>query len=264
MTGRSTHDVEIGSGLVVKRFRSWVRGEHQREWRALNLLAEFAPGLAPSPVSADLDADPPWVRMTRVPGAPLAGHAIEPRHLDAIAAALNRLHTCIPPAVLTDVPQQLWLEAGVRSRMLALVDRAQPNPDDEPPVRAALDAGLRWLHLTPEPAVPLTPVFGQSDGNLANLLWDGSQVRLVDFEDSGRSDRAFELASLVEHVAVWHDAGIDAEALLDRFDLTAAESEWLTFFRCAFAIFWLALVRKRRDSVRHLQAERLLEHIFHN
>jgi Ser/Thr protein kinase RdoA (MazF antagonist) len=256
-----THDIEIVSGFVVKRFRSWDRGEHQREWQALNLLAEFAPGLAPSPVSADLDADPPSIRMTRVPGEPLAGHAIEPRHLDAIAAALNRLHFCVPPAALADVSQQVWLADGFRARLAVT---AQPDPDDDPAVRAALEAGLRWLAGTPEPTVPLTPVFGQSDGNLANLLWDGSQVRLVDFEDSGRSDRAFELAGLVEHVAVWHDAGIDAEALLERFDLTAAEFAWLTFFRRAFAIFWLVLLRRRRNSGPHLQASRLLELIFHN
>jgi len=44
-------------------------------------------------------------------------------------------------------------------------------------------------------------VLGQGDGNLANFLWDGGQVRIVDFEDSGPSDRAFELAVLVEHLS---------------------------------------------------------------
>ena len=45
VTVRSTHDIEIADGHVIKRFRSWDRGEHQREWQALNVLAEFAPGL---------------------------------------------------------------------------------------------------------------------------------------------------------------------------------------------------------------------------
>ena len=63
---RSTHAVEMADGLVVKRFCSWERGEHQREWQALKLLAEFAPGLAPAPVTADLDADPPAITMDPV------------------------------------------------------------------------------------------------------------------------------------------------------------------------------------------------------
>jgi hypothetical protein len=40
------HVVEVGPAVVVERFRSWSQGEHLREWRALRLLAEHAPGLA--------------------------------------------------------------------------------------------------------------------------------------------------------------------------------------------------------------------------
>ncbi|HEU0285906.1 MAG TPA: hypothetical protein VFR22_02610, partial [Nocardioidaceae bacterium] len=35
---------------VVKRFRSWDRGEPDREWRGLSLLQTYAPGLAPEPI----------------------------------------------------------------------------------------------------------------------------------------------------------------------------------------------------------------------
>ena len=62
--GRTTHEVCIDKDRrqVVKRFRSWDRGEPAREWAALTLLAESAPGLAPAPLRADLDGDPPgWV-----------------------------------------------------------------------------------------------------------------------------------------------------------------------------------------------------------
>jgi len=258
MTGRSTHSVEITDDQVVKRFRSWDRGEHLREWGALRLLARFAPGLAPAPVSADLDADPPVIRMTRVPGSPLAGQVIQPHHLDAIAAALNSLHTCVPADALAAVPPQPWLAEGATSRMRALAATARHHPEDEPVVQDAFNAALRWHAQLTEPVEPLPPVFGQSDGNLANLLWDGERVRIVDFEDSGRSDRAFELASLTEHLSVWHDHGIDAGTVLDRFDLTAVESARILLFRRGFAFFWLRLVRGRPGPVPRLQAERLL------
>ncbi len=39
-----------------------------------------------------------------------------------------------------------------------------------------------------------------ADGNLANFLWDGERCRVVDLEDSGASDRAYELADHVEHI----------------------------------------------------------------
>ena len=46
--------MDAGRGVVVKRFRSRARREPVREWTALVLLAEFAPGLAAAPVRADL------------------------------------------------------------------------------------------------------------------------------------------------------------------------------------------------------------------
>jgi hypothetical protein len=72
-SARTTHEVCIDHDrhLVVKRFRSWARGEPAREWAALTLLAESAPGLAPAPVRADLDGDPPAIVMSWLPGAQL-------------------------------------------------------------------------------------------------------------------------------------------------------------------------------------------------
>jgi hypothetical protein len=59
MGGRSTtHLLEMRANVAVKRHRSWDLGEPEREWRALELLGEHAPGLAPSPVRVDLAAAP--------------------------------------------------------------------------------------------------------------------------------------------------------------------------------------------------------------
>jgi thiamine kinase-like enzyme len=82
-------------------------------------------------------------------------------------------------------------------------------------------------------------VFGHSDGNLANFLWDGSTVRIVDFERSGRSDRPFELAELVEHISMWVDREVDITFLLTCFKLTDHENERLREFRILFAFIWL-------------------------
>jgi Ser/Thr protein kinase RdoA (MazF antagonist) len=257
---RSTHEIEVEGGQVVKRFRSWGRGEPQREWRALTLLAEFAPGLAPVPVSESIDDDPPSIRMELVPGEPLAGQLITGRHLDGIAVVLHRLHNCLPADVLASIPPMPWLAEGVTNRMRSLTSGSRPPPDNDSDVRLAFQTAKRWLGQAADPAGGPAPVFGQSDGNLDNFLWDGEHVRIVDFEDSGRSDRAFELAVLVEHISVWHDAGIEAGLLLDRFALTAEQSARVLFFRRAFAIYWLCTLHNRRDHADVLarQASRLL------
>jgi aminoglycoside phosphotransferase (APT) family kinase protein len=258
MAVRSTHVLEMADGHVIKRFRSWDRGEHQREWQALNVLAEFAPGLAPVPLSADLDADPPAIAMTRLPGEPLAGQPVTARHLDALVTTLNYLHTCVPSDVLAHVQPHPWLAEGATNRLRSRAAGMRHHPDGEPIVQAAFSAAARWLDHVAEPTEPLTAVFGQGDSYLGNFLWDGSRLRVVDFEDSGLSDRAFELACLTEHIGMWLEAGIDADDILGRCDLTAAESARVLFFRRGFAIFWLYLVLERPGPVAGQQAERVL------
>lgn len=256
-----THDIDFGKHEVVKRFRSWGRDEHRREWQALTMLDAYAPGLAPAPLGCDLDSRPPHVLMSRVAGCPLAGQVVTAVHLDAVAAAIDRLHAAIPAEVLGMVDPHPWLAGGVISRMESLAAARCPGDADEA-IRAAFDAAGRWLARAAEPDPDaLTPVFGHGDGNLANYLWDGRQVRLVDFEDSGRSDRAFELAAFAEHLSVWHEAGVDTAALLDRFGLTTAQAARVLFFRRAFGFFWLVKLAGggvgRRDTLR-CQALRLL------
>src|SRR5215472_1119490 len=97
----TTHEVCIDRdrGLVVKRFRSWERGEPFREWAALTLLEEFAPGLAPAPVRGDLDGDPPVVVMSRLSGAELgADGPLSAAQADALVLALERLWQSVPAA----------------------------------------------------------------------------------------------------------------------------------------------------------------------
>lgn len=260
----ATHDIDIGEHQVVKRFRSWGRGEHQREWQALIMLASYAPDLTPAPLGCDLDSVPPCVRMSRVAGRPLAGLAITPTHLNAVAAAINRLHAAVPAGILAAVSPQPWLAAGAVNRMKSHVATVGRTADADPAVRAAFDAALYWLDHAAEPDPgAFSPVFGQGDGNLANFLWDGLQVRLVDFEDSGRSDRAFELAAFAEHLSVWYDAKVETGALLGRFELTSAETARVLYFRRAFGFFWLLkLLAAPDDRLSTLQDQSLRLHVL--
>jgi Ser/Thr protein kinase RdoA (MazF antagonist) len=108
-------------------------------------------------------------------------------------------------------------------------------------------------------------ILGQGDPNLANFLWDGTDIRIVDFEDSGASSRAFELAILVEHVSAWSDSGLESDAFLTMFDLTKPELAMLLTYRRLAALFWLLKLQSRGeaehrhgDDALNRQAERLL------
>ncbi|NUT41272.1 MAG: phosphotransferase, partial [Thermoactinospora sp.] len=132
---------------------------------------------------------------------PLRSLRITPEHVTAMAAAVEALHAC--PAA--GVPRR----SGEPLEMVAwLHDRCT-----DPAVLAWLDSpGLEHL-LDAEPE----PVIGTGDGNLANFLWDGERIRLIDFEHAGRCDRAYDLAEIVEHVSL----SFPASWLLSHFSYSA-------------------------------------------
>jgi aminoglycoside phosphotransferase (APT) family kinase protein len=265
---QATHEVTVHApqGLVVKRFRSWSRGEPAREWAALTLLAEFAPGLAPVPVRAALDDEPPEIVMSFVRGT-LPGARVTPADADALGVALDRLWSAVPPARLTPAFGTEPISAAFASRVRSMAARPQPVPGD-PLAQQALSAGTAWLaSAAPDghPAAGEGTVLGQGDGNLANFLWDGGQVSILDFEDCGPSDRAFELASLVEHLSAWPHTSLDATSFAARFSLTPAEKARLAGYRRLFALFWLLMLlpggpasARNPPSTLRLQASRLL------
>ncbi|MGF1427091.1 aminoglycoside phosphotransferase family protein [Kitasatospora sp. LaBMicrA B282] len=228
---------------MIKRFRPTMEGEHEREWRALTLLEEWAPGLAPTLMEADSSSTAPVVSMSRLPGTPLRGQTVTTKQLEALAAALTCMHEAVPRSVAARLPPRLWNEhqvvRGIRARY------AQVHRGDVPAViRRAAAEGFRWLNRTVLASArsPSGPVFGQADGNLANFLWDGSRIRIVDFEDSGRSDRAYELAEVVEHVSTWVDTDFAVPRFLDHFDLSRAERRRLLECRRLLALLWLLLL----------------------
>ncbi len=263
-----THQVSVDHDrqVVVKRYVDSHRGEPAREWRALRLLAEHAPRLAPEPISADLDASPPSIVMSLLPGEPLGGRPLTAPQEGALAVAVGQLWQAVPVELVTPVPG----ESDTRAELVQVVSDwlASVDPGPDAAVREALARAAAWLTgttlLAPAAgrgraggAVPR--VLGQGDANLANFLWDGELVRIVDFEDSGVSDRAFELAVLVEHVSAWRDAGLDADRFIAGFDLSATEQSHLADWRRLLALYWLLRIRRRADvGAAAGQAERLL------
>ena len=239
----STHDVQIGRTLVSKRFKSWSRDEPRREWTALGLLQEHAPDLAPQPVRAGLDDTPPSVTMRRLPGVPLGLAPLDSHQLDAQMAAIERLHSAVPAGVLEALPPRVW---PARDLLTAVRDwiAQGPSAGDDSTVRAALAGAAAWTARPAQDRLVATEgvaVLGRADGNLANDIWDGTVVRLVDFEDSGRSDRAYELADVVEHLSTTA-TGISASEFLDRTDLGPAEAGLVHGHRRLFATFWLLML----------------------
>jgi Ser/Thr protein kinase RdoA (MazF antagonist) len=241
-----THDLTFTGTEVRKRFVTWDRGEAEREWACLRLLAEHAPGLAPRPLRREIVDGAPVVVMERLPGVPLGDAPLTPAQTVALGEALRRLY---------DVPLEDVRAAGIAERAYGPTSRARATVlewlGDTYDLAACQDAGLVadavaralvWLDSPDALPEPRLCALGIADLNPANVLWDGQRCRLVDFEDGGLSDPAYELADHLEHIASRLTGVLDGPALVDAVGLDEAGRERLEAYRPLWAAFWLAML----------------------
>lgn len=110
-------------------------------------------------------------------------------------------------------------------------------------IRAAVLSAREWVSIDEKDVDRIVdPVIARGDGNLDNALWDGVICRLVDFEEFGVSDIAYELADVLEHASCRLGRFLEPEALLAHFDLTASQERRLASFRTMMATFWLVML----------------------
>jgi Ser/Thr protein kinase RdoA (MazF antagonist) len=240
-----THELSVTDTEVHKRFVSWERGEADREWGCLALLAEHAPGVAPRPLRRDTHDGAPVVVMERLPGDPLGGAPLTRDQTESLGAALRRLY---------DVPLAAVEAAGLEERLYgpttlpALLEEWLDERHDlagcrDPGLVAhGVVAALAWLRTPDALPEPTLVALGISDLNPANVLWDGEACRLVDFEDGGLTDPAYELADHTEHLAGRLAGVYDRAALVDAVGLSADERTRMDAYRPLWAGFWLAML----------------------
>jgi aminoglycoside phosphotransferase len=179
--------------------------------------------------------------MSRAPGVPLSG-PVSPTQLSALVEALRRLFAVPVP---DSVPERAHGPSVMRGDLAAwLAEDTDLAPcRDVGLVAEAHAAARRWLaedgHLV-EAVTDRVAALG--DGNLDNVLWDGSRCRLVDFEEFGVSDLAYELADVVEHVSSRVGRRLDVGALLARMCLDRAQRDRVDQYRRLMACLWLAML----------------------
>ncbi len=229
-----------------KRYVSWDGNEPAREWAGLRLLAEHAPGLAPDPLRRETVEGAPVVVMSRLAGRPLGDGHLSVQQFRAVCLALRRLFAVPVRAVrAAGLDERNNGPSTFRSwvREWAAEDHDLGACRDPALVRDALERARAWLDspvATPDEV--MDPVLAMADGNLATLLWDGEVCRLVDFEDCGLSDPAYELADLVEHVSSRLTGLLDVDAVVVEMGLTDQQHERWAAYRRLFAAFWLVML----------------------
>ena len=244
-----THDIRIRGDEVQKTFVRWDEDEPEREWTALQHLAAYAPDLAPRPVSTGTTNGQPTIVMSRLPGGPLTGE-LTPAQQSGFVVALRRLFAA-------PMPDGLGVRANDPLRFQPqLLPRLREPPrlalcQDPALVARSIEAAMRWLKANPpDKHWIVDPVLALGDGNLDNVVWDGTTARLVDWEEFGVSDLAYEVAGVVEHASSRLERRLDIAGLLTALSLSTDQQERLARHRRMFACFWLAMLLPGNGSWR--------------
>lgn len=236
-----THDVVVSGGTVRKTYVSWAQREPEREWAALVHLHREVPGLAPAPLARETERGRPVVVMSRVPGEPLTGR-LSARQTAGLVDALAALFALPVPDGL-DARANDPITFAPRFGAWLVDDYAWQECQEPALVRDAVGRALGWLvDRPPEQDWLLDPVVALGDGNLDNVLWDGERCRLIDWEEYGVSDLAYEVADVVEHASSRLAGALDVDGLLDGLGLSAPQRRRLRHHRTFFACFWLAML----------------------
>ena len=240
-----THDLSFTGTEVRKRFLSWADGEADREWGCLQLIWQHAPGVAPRPLRRETVGGHPVVVMERLPGVALGQEPLTSDQTASLGGALRRLY---------DIPVEHVSAAGIGERRYgpatlrqALAKWLREERDlsacqDPGQVREGIKAALKWLAVPDALPLARLSALGIADLNPANVLWDGQTCRLVDFEDGGLTDPAYDLADHVEHIAGRRTGVFHAEELCAAVGFSEAERERMRAYRPLWAAFWLVML----------------------
>lgn len=247
--------------LVIKLYRVDDRRRADREWTALQLLAGRHPAIVPTPLWFDAHPELPAIGMSFVPGNPLHRARVDVAALRTLGAVLRDLHALAPDTFPYPYPRIGAALECVR-RIEHWAAHLDATPDREL-FEVVQPLAASWLQ-TDDRAIleaPAPAVFGRGDPNLANCLWDGDRLRLIDWEYAGWSDVAFELADLVEHI----NARVIPDDVLLAFSsqFIAPGSELSQRYAAAqrtCALLWLVILWNHREYARRallLQIERV-------
>jgi aminoglycoside phosphotransferase len=167
---------------------------------------------------------------------------VSPTEIEGLGTALRRLFA-VPVEPVID--ERAWgpstMRAGIREWISGEYDVSLCRQPEL--VRNAIAVARAWLAYDRADLDRIVdPVVARGDGNLDNALWDGDTCRLVDFEEFGVSDIAYEIADVLEHASSRLDRHLDADALIATVGLKADQLDRLASYRVLMASFWLVML----------------------
>lgn len=244
------NDPEAGP-ICVKLY---AKGNHRRrldrEWAALNLLAQHHVDAVPRPLWLDQHDEVPAIGMTLLRGTPLLESPDREAALTGLAQTTQRLHDVPLSGLMADL-ERIDSGSHYMLRLTGSWPELLAGHEDDPltaDMRALLTA---WHHsgdaeLVDDTSAPA--VLSRGDANLNNWLRDGASSPCVDFEYSGHSTIHFDAADLIEHISGREIPDSTWITLLPGLGITPANRHLFLAAQRTCALRWLAVLWKQRHT----------------
>ncbi|MBT0774193.1 aminoglycoside phosphotransferase family protein [Kineosporia sp. J2-2] len=241
--------------VVIKLYMKKDRRRLEREWSALNLLADHGLDTVPAPLWLDTADEEPAIGMTRLHGEPVLDAEDQLGAVRELAWTTAQLQQVPLTGLLAELPR---IDTGEHyvlrltqewPRLLA----SQPGDLFTPAMHQLL------AHWRDSPDAELVAadglggprVFSRGDSNLLNwMITDQGRAACVDFEYAGYSSVAFDAADHIEHISARAVPDHIWSALLPDLGITRTNRAQFAASQRICALRWLAVLWKRRDTRR--------------
>ena len=224
-----------GGPLCFKFFKVDDRQRDRREWAALNFLRRQGFDYVPRPLHCETDGRVAFLVMEFLEGAHLGDSHLDSRQRAKLVERVRALH-----AISYDAAVQGLGKIEGRTRLEGM-DRFMEAADcGTGESRLCLKLWREWAGGEDGKlvGVPADLIFSRMDTSLGNCLWDGREMRFVDLEYGGWTDRIFDLAEQVEHVRSRGTPDAEWALFVEQFDLGPEERQRFLAAQRLMAFFW--------------------------
>lgn len=234
-----------GGDLAVKFTVRDERDRAGREFGALRALTGAGLAIAPQPLFLDRDlCETPVVVQQWLAGTPLDAPPSDDAGWERVAELLELLYQVRPSSVAVELLPAAFNARSFGGAVTLVREELALLPPSERPQEVV--AAAERLEVSPPPDwSPGEPALCHCDANTSNILTRPRRWAVVDWENAGWGDPAFDIADLIVHPA-YRAVGEDRwQWLLQRLcGLNEGMRARVEAYRSVLAVWWAARVAR--------------------
>ncbi len=230
---------DASADVAVKFTLRDARNRAEREFLALRALQELGLRLAPTPVRLEGERYPhPVVVQEWLAGEVLTAPPQTEGAWKRLLQHCAQVHSVTPEMTRVPIKAAVFGATSPAEAKRLVFKQADLIPQSARPTE--LRVLLKTLASAPTPDVEAEHAFCHVDANVSNFIVRAGELYAVDWEGSGWSDPAFEMANLMTHPAYLSVSRSRWEWVVDRYaESRAAVRERIWAYYPLLVAFWV-------------------------